>query len=221
MTAVLPIQAVLGLDQAARTGWAIGALRDGLPPTVVRHGVAKTHAERKAVVELALEYAGGDPRQLLVMYESHAGMPLTRLTRHDRQSARQGRAGAPERSTASILGQGAAKGRWDELLDMLEHPERLRDQVEPRTWRARVLGPTRAGTEQLKHLACTWATAALGQVVDDPDEAEGCGICAFAMRDGIARLEQRRTQARVQARGKREEKRQLSLITPAPKEAAR
>ncbi len=218
MTTALPITATLGLDQAARTGWGIGALRSGLPPTLVRHGVAKTHAERRAVVELAVSYAGGDPRQLLVGFEDHSGMPLTRLGRHDRTTPRHGRAGAPERSTASILGQGAAKGRWDELLDMLGHPERLRDQVEPRTWRARVLGPTRGSTEQLKHLACTWATQRLYEPIEDPDEAEGICICMFAMHDGIARLEQRRMAARLQARGRREEQRQLDLLG---KEASR
>lgn len=216
-----PITACLGLDQASRTGWGLGALREGLPPTFVRHGVARTHAERKAVVELALSYAGGDPRQLLVMFESHAGMSLTRLTRYDRFSKRQGRAGAPERSTASILGQGAARGRWEELLDMLGHPERLRDEVEPRTWRARVLGTTRGDTDTLKHLACTWATQLLGEAIEDPDEAEGICLCAFAVHDGIARLEQRRQKSRVEARGRREQKKQLELVTPPPKEAAR
>jgi hypothetical protein len=216
-----PITACLGLDQAARTGWGLGALRSGLSPTFVRHGVAKTHVERKAVVELALAYAGGDPRQLLVMFEDHAGMPLSRLTRYDRHSRRQGRAGAPERSTASILGQGAARGRWEAVLDEASHPERLRDEVEPRTWRARVLGTTRGDTAQLKHLACTWATQRLCEAIEDADEAEGVCICAFAMYDGVARLAQRRQRVRVQARGRREEKRQLELATPAPKEAAR
>ena len=218
MSPALPITACLGLDQAQRTGWAIGALREGLTPTLVRHGVAKTHAERRAVVELALSYAGGEPRQLLVMFEDHAGMPLTRLTRYDRQSARQGRAGAPERSTASILGQGAAQGRWDEVLDMLGHPSALRDDVEPRTWRARVLGRGTGSTEQLKHLACTWATQRVCKPIEDPDEAEGICICSFAMMDGVARLSQRRIKQRLYARGRRDERRQLEL---APKEAGR
>jgi hypothetical protein len=216
VTTPLPITVCLGLDQAARSGWAIG--RVAPKPAVVAHGVAANHVERRQVVELALQHAG-DPRQLLVLYEDHSGMPLSRLTRHDRATARQGRPGAPERSTASILGQGAARGRWEELLDMLRHPERLRDEVEPRTWRARVLGTTRGDTAELKALAMRWASAWVGAAIEDADEADGLGICAFAMHDGIARLEQRRQHARLQARGRREEKRQLELMSP--KEASR
>ena len=99
---------------------------------------------------------------------------------------------------------------------MLGHPERLRDAVEPRTWRARVLGPTRGDTDQLKHLACTWATAALGQVVDDPDEAR-----VAQSAPSLARRHPRISSdacSGIQARGKREEKRQLDLLG---KEAAR
>lgn len=206
-----PITACLGLDQAARTGWGIGRLEAGRP-TILHHGVATNCVQRQEVVRLAIELAGEDPRRLLVCFEDHGKMPVTRLTRYDRDSRRQGRSGAPERSTASILGQGAAKGRWDELLDMAGHPERLRDEVEPRTWRARVLGTTRGDTEQLKHLARTWATAYLGEPIEDADEAEGCGICAFAMLDGIARLEARRHKARLYARGRRNERRQLELV---------
>jgi hypothetical protein len=203
-----PITTCLGIDQGSRTGWAIGRVEP--KPAVVAHGVATNHVERRLAVERALAIAG-DPRQLLVMFEDHSAMPLSRLTRHDRATARQGRAGAPERSTASILGQGAARGRWDELLDMLGHPERLRDEVEPRTWRARVLGTTRGDTEQLKALAMRWASAWAGA---------GIAICAFSMFDGIARLDARRRTARLYARGKREERRQLELGVVHGKEAA-
>lgn len=215
-----PITACLGLDQAAHSGWAIGVLSP--KPTVVAHGVAQSHAERRAVVELALQHAS-DPRQLLVMFECHSAMPLSRLTRHDRQSRRQGRPGAPERSTASILGQGAARGRWDEQLDMLGHPERLRDQVEPRTWRARVLGTTRGDTEALKALAKAWASSYVGEPIDDVDEAEGIGICAFCLFDGVARLEGRRRVARLQARARRDEQKQLELggVSARGREVAR
>lgn len=217
MTTPPAITAVLGLDQASRTGWAIGALREGLSPTLVRHGVAKTHAERKAVVELALEYAGGDPRQLLVMFEQHDHMSLDRLTAKDHRTKRHGQHFV-ERGPKQIHGMGKAYGRWEERLNDVEHPERLRDEVEPRVWRQRVLGTSRGSTDQLKHLACTWATQRLCTPIEDPDEAEGVCICAYALIDGIARLEQRRIAARIQARGRRQEKRQLDLLG---KEAAR
>jgi hypothetical protein len=217
----LPITVFLGLDQGARSGWAIGLVVEGKAQRVVHHGVARNHAERAMVVWKALELAGNldawgrhapEPRHLLVTFESHSGMPLSRLGRHDGTTRRQGRPGAPERSTASILGQGAAKGRWEELLDEVGHPERLRLEVEPRTWRARVLGPAKgAKTADLKHLACTWATALLGEPIVDADEAEGICICAFAMRDGVALLEAGKLKQRLYARGKRDERRQLEL----------
>lgn len=202
------ITAVLGLDQAARSGWGIALV--GQSTHLLAHGVATTHAERKAVAELAVRHAGV-AAQLLVMREDHAGMPLSRLTRDDRDTRRSGRLGRPERSTASILGQGAAWGRWEAVLDELGHPERLRLSVEPRTWRARVLGTARGDTEACKKLAVRWASAQLGKPIEDADEAEGIALTVFAAVDGVALLEQRRLKQRLYARGKREERRQLEL----------
>ena len=206
----------LGLDQARRTGWGLGLSR-----RVVESGVASSHEERLAVCERARELADGDMRRVFVLFECHAGMPLTRLTRMDGATRRTGRHGAPERSTASILGLGAARGRWEELLDMLGHPEALRDDVEPRTWRARVLGVTTGGSAHLKQVACEWASAHLGREVTDPDEAEGACITAFAAVDGLARLVQRRARHRLYARGRREERRQLELEEHEGKQSIR
>jgi hypothetical protein len=200
--------ACLGLDQARRTGWGIALERQ-----VRESGVATTHEERLSVLERARELAGGDMRRVFVLFEDHSGMPLTRLTRADRDTRRGGRHGAPGRSTASILGLGAQKGRWEELLDMLGHPQALRDDVEPRTWRARVLGTVGGTSETLKAIAGQWASAHLGRVVEDLDEAEGVCITAFAAQDGLARLGQRRAKQRLYARGKRNERRQLELVS--------
>lgn len=202
------IAVCLGLDQARRTGWGLS-----LPAErrVVESGVATSHEERMAVLERARALAGGDMRRVFVLFEDHSGIPLTRLTRADRATRRQGRSGAPERSTASILGLGAAKGRWEELLDMLGHPLSLRDDVEPRVWRARVLGLVGGDGQTLKTIAAQWLAAHLGREVTDLDEAEGGCIAAFAAQDGLARLGQRRQKQRLYARGKREERRQLDL----------
>lgn len=217
MTTPLPILATLGLDQAARTGWGIGAMRDGLPPTVVRHGVARTADERRAVVELALEYAGGDPRQLLVMFERHDHISLDYRTAKDHRTKRER---FVERGPKQIHGMGKAYGRWEERLNDVKHPERLRDEVGPETWRKRVLGTSRGSGEHLKHLARLWVAQSLRKQVDDPDECEGICITTFALVDGIARLEQRRIAARIDARGRRQQQRQLDLVTP-PEEASR
>jgi hypothetical protein len=204
----------LGIDQAARSGWGIGVERQ-----VVHSGVASTHAERKAVVGLARDLVGGDMRQLLVMFECHSRMPIGRLTRADRNTPRQGRQGAPERNTATILGMGAARGRWEAVLDELGHPKSLRDEVEPRVWRAK-LGIAGRDTEALKQAACRWASAHCGRVITDIDEGDGSCITAFASIDGIARNEARKAAQRTDARGKRNERRQLDLDVSTPLRAA-
>jgi hypothetical protein len=195
----------LGIDQATRSGWGIAVNRQ-----VVRSGVASTHAERKAVVELARELAGGDMRQVLVMLEDHSGMPLGRLTHADRNTPRKGRQAAPQRNTATILGMGAARGRWEAVLDDAGHPKALRDEVEPRTWRGK-LGITGRDTDDLKASAAALASAHMLKQVTDLDEAEGICIALFAGIDGIARNEARKASARTEARDKRGVKKQLAL----------
>jgi hypothetical protein len=212
----------LGVDQAARSGWGIGRDRQ-----VLHSGVATTHAERKAVAHLALELAGGDVKQLLVVFEDHSGMPLGRLTHADRNTPRKGRQAAPQRNTATILGMGAARGRWEAVLDELGHPKTLRDDVEPRVWRAK-LGIRPMTPDQLqawctlhgvraqdadpwKAAACVWASAHRGCAISDPDEGDGGCITAFASIDGLQRNDARKTAARVTARGKRSAKKQLEL----------
>lgn len=187
----------LGIDQAARSGWGIAVNR-----TVVRSGVASTHAERKAVVELVRELAGGDMRQVLVMLEDHSGFLFAKGTK--------GRQGAPTRNTATILGMGAARGRWEACLDDAGHPKTLRDDVEPRTWRSK-LGITGRDTDALKASAAALASAHMHQLVTDLDEAEGICIALFAGIDGMARNEARKATARAEARDKRGVKKQLAL----------
>lgn len=195
----------LGIDQASRSGWGICVGR-----VVVRSGVATTHADRKAVVELARELAGGDMKQVLVMLEDHSGMPLGRLTHSDRNTPRKGRQAAPQRNTATILGMGAARGRWEAVLDDAGHPKSLRDDVEPRTWRGK-LGITGRDTDALKAAAAALASAHMHQQVTDTDEAEGICIAMFAGVDGIARNEFRKASARTEARDKRGLGKQLEL----------
>lgn len=197
------ITAVLGLDQAARTGWGIARVGGQL----VTHGLARTAKERRAVVELALAHAGGDPRQLLVCFEDHTEMPAWRLSRYDHTTQRKGRAGAPERSTASLIGLGKPYGRWEERLDDIEHPERCRLKATPRQWRLRVLGNEWATKEH----ALQWASAFTRERIDDDNEAEGIGLTALAALEGVAMLEGKRLKQRLYARGKREERRQLEL----------
>lgn len=186
---------VIGIDQGARSGWGIAHGR-----SVVAHGVATTWRHRLAVLEQARALNGGTLRGVLVMFEDHSGIPLGRLTRDDHTTQRRGRSGAPERSTASILGQGSNKGRWLERLDELGHPQAARDRVKPHVWRAK-LGITGRGTDRLKLEACRFATAAVGEEITDHDQADGIGLTLFAALDGVMRFELRKAEARNARRG--------------------
>jgi hypothetical protein len=174
----------VGVDQGARSGWAIG---DSSTGTIGAWGVATKHADRIAVLQRAAFANGGTLRGVVVMFEDHSKMPLGRLGRGDHNpnvDRGKGRFGAPQRSTESILGQGAAKGRWLELLDMLGHPVAGRMKVEPRTWRAR-LGIVAKGSEALKLEARRYAAKMMGltEAFDDDDLAEGVCLCMYAILD--------------------------------------
>ena len=198
-----PITACLGLDQAARTGWAIGLVGSG---RIVAHGVAHKAQQRKDVVELALAHAGGDPRQLLVMFEQHDCMALDRLTAKDHRTKRTGRYFV-QRGPKQIHGMGKAYGRWEERLDDVGHPERLRFEAEPRAWRRRVLGNQWASKED----AVLWAKAYTHEDIRDDNEAEGLGLTVFAAIDGVAMLEATKSKARMVARARREAAAQMEL----------
>lgn len=188
----------IGIDQGRRSGWGIAEGR-----TVFAHGVATTHAERLAVLELARTRNMGTLRGVIVMFEDHSGIPLGRLTRYDHTTERRGRAGAPERSTASILGQGASKGRWLELLDMLEHPKTMRDHIKPHVWRGKLGISNKLGSAKAKAEALAFASAAVGETITDDDQAEGIGLTLVAAIDGRMRFELRKAEARKKARGAR------------------
>lgn len=202
----------IGIDQGARSGWGIAVGR-----TVVASGVATTAAQRRAVLELARDRKGGSLRGVLVMFEDHSGMPLQRLTRDDHRTERRGRAGAPERSTASILGQGSNKGRWLEQLDLLGHPKALRDKIKPHVWRAKLGITGKIGTARAKRAACDIASAATGMRIDDHDQAEGVCLALFAAIDGVMRLELRKAHARATAKGSRQRDSQGELFAGGSK----
>lgn len=197
----------LGVDQGVRSGWGMSDRR-----IIVASGVATDHAERLAVLELVRARNGGTLRGVLVMFEDHSGIPLTRLTRSDFTTQRKsGRMGAPERSTASILGQGASKGRWLELLDMLEHPKALRGSVKPHVWRNALGVRGTVGTEEAKRAACVLASGFVGFAVEDHDRAEGILIATYAGVHGLLAEEARKAAARTGARGKRQASRQAAF----------
>lgn len=160
-----PCPVVLGLDQAARSGWAIAVSHDHIASS----GAASTCAERFAVVQLSLELARQRGAGLVVYFEDHADIP-----------ARKGR------GTETVLGIGAARGRWEEQLEMNGSQRKRWHRVSPRDWRKAILSlPARAREKTCKAAAM----GTVGQfmrprraVVDDPDEAEAMAIAIFGYR---------------------------------------
>lgn len=176
----LALTHAFGIDQGVSSGWCINRGR-----TPLHYGLAKNHAQRLAAVELARTLCGGEMGRLLVYFEDHSKMPLGRMGANDRGNTSLRRYGAPERSTASILGMGASKGRWLELLDLVKHPQALRDAVVPRTWRARLGVGLQLKRLSAKEEACDIASAIVGERIDDDDVAEAIGIASFAGTEGM------------------------------------
>jgi hypothetical protein len=153
---------VLGLDQAATTGWAVVELDQR---RVVGHGITKTSCDRRQVLSGLRDLPRFHARRLLVVTEDHSGFPL--------QSTQQG------------IGLGVALGRWLELLDIFDHPQRLRIEVTPAEWR-RVLGTTaRLERDAWKAQAVRWASAVCGQKLESDDEAEAVCIATWGAWDGV------------------------------------
>lgn len=209
---------VVGLDQARRSGWGIARELDH---QVVASGVAKNHAERVAVIRRALELAARrdawgrhmpHPRDVFVFFEKHDDIPLERHTPHDRRHMQRLGAREPgariDRNAATIHGIGKAYGRWEAVLDECEIPQANRGEIPPDVWRKRVHGTV---SGDVKRAAREWAARAAGRRIDDDDEAEGYCMTAFAVRDGLAKLDADKRMASAVAKGKREAAKQGSL----------
>lgn len=153
---------VLGVDQAAESGYAVAEL-DGR--RIVAHGRAGSSEERRKALIALRRLPHFEPRQMLVVFEDHSSYPM--------QSAAQG------------IGLGVALGRWLELLDIFDHPERLRIKAPPDEWR-RVMGTT-AKLERAawKAQAKMWATATVGHRITSDDEAEAICIATWGAWDGV------------------------------------
>lgn len=206
MTARIPDLA-LGVDQASVSGYGLRWIGGAY----IEHGLARSNKDRTKLLDRIRALIDGDMARLLVMFEDHTKMPLTRLTRFDRKTKRtHSRQGAPEKQTATIIGMGDARGRWREKLEDLGHSKMLRDAIEPRIWRAR-LGVRGRDSEALKRDACRWATQRLGQPITNHNHAEGVCLTEFCAFDGVARLEQRRAKARSRLLASKARAAQLSL----------
>lgn len=204
---------VLGVDQAARSGWAVACMGKGqVSPSVGPHGVATTHEHRKSAVAQALELAREafeltrEAIELLVVFEDHSGIPIGDKARFS--AAR----GAPTRNVGTFLGMGEAKGLWQAVLNDAGVAQSHRLSVEPRVWRAAVLGARLPkDTSSLKALACQWASARTGAKIVDDNEAEAIAIACWGAREGVGEWLRARNTARSDARDKRALKKQGDL----------
>jgi len=154
---------VLSIDQAKCSGWALlNAPLCTERPTTLGIGTAKSAEDRRCVLGRAME--AGDIGELLVVLEDHSRFFFAR-----------GNA-----SIASLLGLGAARGRWEERLSDAGHPESMRFTVTPQVWRREVLGLAgNVKAERAKSAAVLYATACGSRdVTADAAEAYCLGVYA-------------------------------------------
>lgn len=158
---------VLGIDQAATSGWCI--YHSGRP---LKWGVVTTNSGRADVVELAAEMTTGDPGlapRCLVVFEDHSEMRVGGIRKNGRRVFNT--------STATLLGLGAARGRWEALLDQAGHDDRARLMVTTKMFRQRVLGLRgNAPADEAK------ALAKLRYQIAEHDAAEACAIAEWGAK---------------------------------------
>lgn len=163
--AMSELKVILALDQASTSGIAMGVL-GGVHLRAVVAGTARKHTDRAKVIEAATVLAGGVLADVAVMFEDHSDIPASRA-----------------RNTATILGMGAARGRWEEQLDLAGHPQSMRFRVTSEEWRGAVLGRrfAKAPTEKAKAEAIRWATAFMSRIGGSGDALDHNAAEALAM----------------------------------------
>lgn len=192
------IAALLALDQASVSGVALAGFRDGRMHSIAS-GTATRAEHRVRHIQAATQRAGclcfvhlsaervpyprpcecQRIRSVVVVLEDHSGIPAGKGV-----------------GTPQLLGMGAARGRWEETLDHLGHPEAMRFRVDMPTWRAAVLGPrfARARKEIVKADAVRWARARTGRQDVEDDEAEALCILHWAANTIPGKLAAQRLQ---------------------------
>lgn len=188
---------ILAIDQAEHSGWCVHYAG------VWHHGMARKAVQRNQAVHVAFQIAHEAQAKLLVVLEDHSGMPLTRGTRFDQDRRRGSYAGHADviRGTATILGMGAAAGRWLEQLELMGHSPSWTMRVEPREWRAKLIG-NHGDSEAIKKRAIARASQTVGRAIEDHNEAEAIAIAEWAALDGVARFFGAREAERVRRRAR-------------------
>lgn len=167
---------ILGIDQAATSGWCI-VERDagGIlgRHRALDHGTCRRAIERREIIARAVAVAQG-PDRLVAVYEQHG-------------------VGRSERWTpATMIGVGDSRGRWLEALELADVPRRHCIGVPPAEWRRAMIGPRRLDRAQWKAQAVL-SCRGRGVTVTDDDEAEAVLIALWAAScsDEVARMARR------------------------------
>lgn len=108
---------ILGIDSGATSGWSI-FIKDQFYIS----SIARNHDERKRGIVMA------------AFYSENRGLPL--IVGREAWSPGWGK----KRTFKSIVGTGAAWGKWEELLESFGLPKRRIFTVTPNVWRKAILG---------------------------------------------------------------------------------
>lgn len=178
------LSAFLVIDQATVSGVAAAGYDQGRMHTLYS-GTANKAEHRLASVWRALQLAGcrcivlrldipgypipctcGAAKRIAVLFEDHGGIPAGKGI-----------------GTPQLLGMGAARGRWEETLAYVGHPEKMRFKVAMHVWRGAILGKSfsRAKKEIVKPEAVRWAEARTGRRDVSDDEAEALCMLHWAV----------------------------------------
>jgi hypothetical protein len=199
------IGAFLATDQARISGVALAGYRDSRMHGV-QSGTAAKPEHRVRMIQAARQragclcYVGGvlpaypcpcrcqAITRLAVVMEDHSTIPASSGV-----------------GTPTLLGMGAARGRWEEDLEHMGHPESMRFAVDMPTWRGTILGPRWArarkchgackpGCGCVKAEAVKWASARTRRDDVEHDEAEALCILHWAADAIPAKLARERLQ---------------------------
>jgi hypothetical protein len=182
---------VFGVDQAQLSGVAV---TNPLSGTVLTSGVARGTPELVAALERLRNLPAFDWQNVLVVFEDHAFN-----TAPDRQRWSRER-GAPDRSSSNreAVALGDARGRWQALLDLRNHPKSQRLLVLPHQWRRAYKGARLPG-ETENDACCRWASAQAKERIEQPDQAAAIGIAVWGSVEGLCTFAADRLRARAAA----------------------
>lgn len=171
---------VVGIDQSmTASGWCV--VRRCKP---LVWGLARNARERRAVVLSVYRLAAVSGDDVRWYFEDHSEIDNSRRKRWTPDG------GAPTRSNATDIGLGRALQGWIERLEDRDIPATRIQTVTPTRWRGAVLGKSAGlSTEAWKALAEQWASATVGQRIENDNVAEAIAIAMWGALAGEAKAD--------------------------------